>query len=260
MRLLYPSDPLDPRRPDENYQGEYDAARAAGIPCSLFSAEGFDAGEFHPTPRFDDGDQVLYRGWMLSPEDYARLCAAVNYNGATSVTSPEAYAHCHYLPNWYESCKEFTPETVILARDANFTAELAHLDWPRYFVKDYVKSLTTSRGSVAETPADVAEVVDQIEKFRGKIDGGICVRRFEQLLPETEERYFVIRGKAFGRDGVVPQMVHTLAAMVPSPFFAADVLSSRDGTLRLIELGDGQVSDRKKWTASQLVDVLRAGD
>jgi hypothetical protein len=195
---------------------------------------------------------------MLGTDQYSQLCQAISSKGAMPVTSPENYAYCHHLPNWYQSCKDFTPETVFLRRDSDFSAELSHLHWPRFFVKDFVKSLTTSRGSVAETPEQVAEVVDLIEQYRGKVEGGVCVRRFEALLPETEERYFVFAGQAYGRAGTVPPMVQLLAARVPSPFFTADVVSSKDGTLRLIELGDGQVSDRKQWSATRLVEVLGA--
>lgn len=258
IRFIYPSDPLDAKQPDENYVEEFAAAKAAGLSCSVFSVEDFEQGTFRPVPKLEDGDRVLYRGWMLGPAEYARLCDSIINKGATPVTSSEDYVRCHYLPNWYEACKELTPSTVFLARSADFASELASLNWPKYFVKDYVKSLTTARGSVADTPSQVAEVVDLIEKYRGKIDGGVCVRRFEELEPDTEERYFIVAGTAFGREGTVPDVVQDIASRVTSPFFTADIVRRRDGVLRLIELGDGQVSDRKQWPASRFVDVLRA--
>jgi len=44
----------------------------------------------------------------------------------------------------------------------------------------------------------------------------------------------------------VPKIVQTIAPRIDSPFFSVDVVLSTDGTPRLIELGDGQVSDRKQ--------------
>lgn len=258
IRLIYPCNPLDVRQPDENFAEEFFAARTAGLSCSVFSIEDLDRGAFRPAPRLEAGDRVLYRGWMLDPAGYGRLCESIAGAGAESVTSLDDYLRCHYLPNWYEVCRDLTPPTVFLARSADFASELTPLGWSRYFVKDYVKSLTTARGSVADTPAQVAEVVDLIEKFRGRIDGGVCVRRFEELDPDTEERYFIVDGTAFARDGTVPDIVQEVASRVASPFFSVDVVERKDGLLRLVELGDGQVSDRKQWSASRFVDVLSA--
>lgn len=258
IRLIYPCDPLDVKQPDESYAEEYFAARATGLMCSVFSFEDLERGVFRPAPRLDAGDRVLYRGWMLDPAGYGRLCELIARAGAESVISPEDYLRCHYLPSWYEACRDLTPPTVFLARTADFASELAPLGWPKYFVKDYVKSLTTARGSVADTPAQVVEVVDLIEKFRGRIDGGICVRRFEELDPDTEERYFVVAGTAFARDGNVPDIVQAVASRIASPFFSADVVKRKDGVLRLVELGDGQVSDRKKWSTSRFIEVVSA--
>lgn len=44
MQLLFPSNPFNRRMADEAYGDEYDAARAAGLACSLFSFEDFEAG------------------------------------------------------------------------------------------------------------------------------------------------------------------------------------------------------------------------
>jgi hypothetical protein len=35
-----------------------------------------------------------------------------------------------------------------------------------------------------------------------------------------------------------------------------DVAERSDGTLRIIELGDGQVSDRKHWPTARFVQML----
>ena len=258
MKFLYPSDPFDKKSPDEDYREEYEAALFAGLSCCLFSLEDFELGDFRPRPALETGASVLYRGWMLTPGKYSKLCDAIRGKGAGPLTSPEAYAHCHHLPNWYEICKEFTPQTVFLPRDTDFVQALSGLEWPGYFVKDYVKSLTTSRGSLASTPNDVAEVVGLIERHRGQIEGGVSVRRFESLAPDTEERFFVLHGEAYGRNHSAPDIVQRIADVIASPFFSADVVAATDGTLRLIELGDGQVSDRKQWPADRFVQILQA--
>lgn len=256
MRLLYPSNPFNNKRPDEEYEEEFDAANSIGLACSLFSLEDFNDGQFRPRPTLDEGDEVIYRGWMFSVDSYTQLVDAISATGARSLVSAADYRSCHHLPGWYEACKPWTPETIFLERDSDFTRALAELNWHAYFVKDYVKSLTTLVGSVAKDATEVAELVMLIEQYRGKIEGGICVRRFESLLPDTEERYFVLRGTAYARDGLVPDLVKDIAACIDSPFFSVDTVLSAEGSMRLIELGDGQVSDRKLWTAEAFAKML----
>lgn len=257
MRLLYPCDPFEKKKPDEAYEEEFNAAQAAGLACSLYSAEDFELGEFKPRPLLTEAEEVIYRGWMLTPEGYKQLHLAVEDKGAKMLTSADQYRLCHYLPEWYSLCEDVTPATVFLARNANFSSALANLGWQAYFVKDYVKSLTTSRGSVAKTVEEIEEIVALIEKYRGQVEGGVCIREFEDLRPETEERYFVFKRKAFARDGVVPEIVKLIAQRIDSPFFSVDIVLSGTGAPRLIELGDGQVSDRKKWPADRFVEVFR---
>jgi hypothetical protein len=70
MRILYPSDPSNPRAPDDPFAAEYEAARSVGLPLSLFSFEDFETGGFRARPSFGAGEQVLYRGWMLAADRY----------------------------------------------------------------------------------------------------------------------------------------------------------------------------------------------
>jgi hypothetical protein len=258
MRLLYPCDPFNKKEPDGAYAEEFFAARAIGMACSLYSAEDLESGEFKPRPLFAEHDEILYRGWMQTPNRYAELLEAIQRKGARAITSLAQYRLCHYLPEWYPHCRDFTPETIFVEKGADYAAAVANRHWRAFFVKDYVKSLTTNRGSIANSVGEIEEIVSMIGKFRGQVEGGVCIRQFEQLAPDTEDRYFVFRGKPYARNGLVPEIVQTIAARIDSPFFSVDVVLSTDGTPRLIELGDGQVSDRKKWPAALFVEIFRA--
>lgn len=256
MRLLYPSAPFDKKRPDEQYLEEYNTVVAAGLQAGLFSFEDFEAGTFKASVPFEPGDTVLYRGWMLTVDAYAALVKHLRDQGATAGTSPTQYRHCHHLPEWYPLLAACTSETVVLPSDANFDQALDGLQWPGYFIKDYVKSLNTGGGSLVETPAGIAPLVERMRKYRGQIEGGICVRQREQYLEETERRYFVLHGQAYGVTSEVPELVTECARLIDSPFFSVDVVFRSDGVLRVVELGDGQVSDRKEWPAERFAWML----
>jgi hypothetical protein len=66
----------------------------------------------------------------------------------------------------------------------------------------------------------------------------------------------VLNGIAYARDGIVPEVVQIIAARIRSPFFSVDIVLNSDGHPRLIELGDGQVSDKKKWLADRFAAIF----
>ncbi|MDC8756088.1 ATP-grasp domain-containing protein [Janthinobacterium fluminis] len=256
MHLLYPSDPYEKSQVDEAYVEELAAVAALGLSHSLFSFEDFESDKFNPKQALPVGADILYRGWMMTPEAYERLFNAVKSERAQLKTGVVEYRRCHYLPEWYSLCTDFTPETIVADSNADFVSLMEGKHWPAFFVKDYVKSLTTSRGSVAQSPDGIADVVSLIEKYRGAVEGGVCIRKFEDLVPETEERYFVMNGRACARDGDVPALVQEIAKRIRSPFYSVDTVLATTGELRLIELGDGQVSDRKKWSPERFAAML----
>ena len=255
-RVLAPAHPLRRGVADELVEDEVAALRALGVPVSLFAEDALEQGELRPRPALEPGDVVLYRGWMKTLPAYGVLASEATRLGASLLTSPEDYARCHHLPGWYEHCRDVTPETRFFAADADLEVELASLDWPAYFVKDFVKSLTTSRGSIAKSPSEAAEIARAIAATRGAIEGGLCVRRLERFVEETERRIFVAFGEPHAHDGVVPDVALVVASRITAPFATLDVVQNDAGTWRVVELGDGQVSDRKAWAAADLAAVI----
>ncbi len=256
MRILYPANPVNSKEADEPYQEEFSILRARGADCSLFDFDAIELNELKPRPGISTGDEVLYRGWMLDSDRYRKLAALVEARGGAPFTSHEQYLRCHHLPNWYESCAEFTAESVFFAFDEKLVDNVERLGWEQFFVKDFVKSNTTARGSIAATPGEVRDIAELIAKYRGEIEGGIAVRRVEQYDDATEVRYFVFNGKAYAPDSTVPDIVSSIAARVDAGFFSVDIIRRSDGELRLDEVGDGQVSDKKSWSESAFADML----
>jgi hypothetical protein len=191
---------------------------------------------------------------MLTTDEYARLVIAIEAADANAFISRQEYLAAHYLPNWYPLISEFTPVTRIYPAEADMAQELRQLNWGSYFVKDYVKSLKTSTGSVVREPAEIVKVLKDMMEYRGYIEGGICIRQIEDFVPETETRFFVIRGTPHASDpgAAIPDVVRCCAQRIPSKFFSVDVVRRLDGELRIVEIGDGQVSDLVGWSASRL--------
>ena len=258
MHFLYPSDPIQPRQPDEPFQDQANEMQRLGLGVSIVCLE--ELGETtcrirNPIP---SGATVVYRGWMLALTEYEKLLRLIYSHQASALISLETYLACHYLPNWYPLISELTAETRVFPIDCDLVAQLTSLGWEKFFIKDYVKSLKTSVGSVISKPQDITLVLAEMQKFRGKIEGGICVRRFEDFVPNSERRYFVIKGKPHAASGSVPELVLECARRISSPFFSVDVATRADGILRVVEIGDGQVSDLVGWESARFAELWKA--
>ncbi len=257
MQIIYPGDYFNANRVDETFEAECDSARKAGLKSVLLSSQSFHEGKIKFSGSFEPGQPVIWRGWMLKEKEYRALHDAVSNCGAEMWVSPEYYAACHYITGWYELCRDYTPETIFLKESDDFSKVTSALQWPAWFVKDYVKSLTTSRGSVARNAEEIQEILAGIKQFRGEIEGGVALRKFEQLKPDSERRYFSFNHKVFAADDVIPDVVQKIANDIKSPFFSIDMAESTAGDLRLIEIGDGQVSDIKEWDVQRFINMLR---
>jgi hypothetical protein len=77
----------------------------------------------------------------------------------------------------------------------------------------------------------VAAIVADMLRFRGSIEDGFCVRRVEGFLPEIERRSVVIDALPRATSGGVPWIVD------------AGVVLRAERELRIVEVGNGQVSD-----------------
>jgi ATP-grasp domain, R2K clade family 3 len=253
--FLFPSDYFHPDRVDENYRSEATAFRQAGFEIATIAIESSNLARIRP-PLISD-TCVIYRGWMLSKSDYRKLAIAVDESSANLYTSELDYFATHYLPGWYDLIADLTPETHIYDRDADLQAELTKLGWDRFFIKDYVKSLKTSGGSIISDPSEIDRLIIDMEKFRGTIEGGICVRRVEDFIPASEQRYFVINGQVFSADPIepIPSIAIECAARIKSRFFSIDTIYRRDGVKRIVEVGDGQVSGLVGWTTDLFVEI-----
>lgn len=253
MKFIFPSSYFNPKQVDEAYSEQVDCLRNIGFETSVISLEALVSGSSKINPIPEPGSELIYRGWMLSGDDYLLLVNAVKNTGAKLSISHEEYLSTHYLPNWYPLLRDLTPETHFFDIDDELEDGLSALGWSRFFIKDYVKSLKTSIGAIINEPAAIHLVIAEMQKFRGGIEGGICVRQVEDFIAETEQRYFVINGRSFAAspDEEIPDIVKECARRIDSKFFSVDIIERKDGCKRIVEIGDGQVSGLVGWTADR---------
>jgi len=132
--------------PDEMFADQHAALAAAGFSSSFVSDAVFANGR--PLINVPGGTAVVYRGWMVNSSEYQSLVRAIDQCGTAPFIDHAEYLATHHLPSWYTLLADLTPETRVFPADADIANELRRLDWNAYFIKDFVKSLKTSRGAI----------------------------------------------------------------------------------------------------------------
>jgi hypothetical protein len=262
---------LHPRGPDEHFGPEATLAAGLGAPIALIDHDALTRGETdRAIARVRTGlGEAWYRGWMLTGDQYAELHRGLAERGVHLTTSPEQYRSAHELPGWYGTFAALTPASrwiPLPAGESPSTEALlgvaGELPSGPGMVKDYVKSRKSEPeafaiGDIADMDAvrKVAECF--IERQGSSLSGGLVIRSFEDFVGSpgraVEARVWWVRGKPVligphpdDPEVVVEPDLTGVAEAVEAlgcPFVTTDLAQHADGRWRVVEVGDGQVSD-----------------
>ncbi|RMI39473.1 ATP-grasp domain-containing protein [Streptomyces triticirhizae] len=285
-QVLFPCDPLNPRRTDGHFAAEARAVRERGGTVALIDHDALLAGDAAgAVARVPRGlGAARYRGWMIPVDDYAALDAALAARGAGLLTTPDQYRSAHQLPGWYGAFAARTPASRWLActpgevpAEAELTRLAAELPSGPGIVKDWVKSRKHEWDTACYVPdlrdsAGLRRVVAELVALQGEfLAGGVVLRAFETFTgPEVrvwwrdgEPRLFTPHPDA--DDVSVPAVPASVLDQLGSsvrtlgcPFVTTDVALRSDGVWRVIEVGDAQVSDRHPAVAPEDLSALLA--
>lgn len=263
--LLVPRDLLNDRRADQHFAPEADAAVGLGLGVHLVDHDAIVSGDIETAVSgiSGTGNELVYRGWMIPPTRYQLLGEALHARGLELRTSPDHFAGAHHLPNWYDRVADVTAESVwTVGPDLDQLIVLAdRLAEGPAVLKDYSKSEKHAWDEAMFIPelSDHDRVLAVARRFlelrAESFDTGFVLRRFESWEP-SEWRTWWVDGDCVAvtahpdTPGVLPDDLD-IGALRPSitslglPFLSVDLaISSSTGGLRIVEIGDGQVSDR----------------
>jgi len=272
--VLFCADPLNPRRVDDHFAAQADAVRAAGGTVGLIDHDALTRGDADAAVRrLPSGlGPVWYRGWMVDADRYGDLASALADKDGELVVPQEFYRRAHELPGWYGTFANLTPRSVWMASPAGVVpppARLAELVAPLLdttggarrsaVVKDFVKSRKHEWHeacfvpSLDETDELHAVVARMVELQEDSLAGGIVVRAFEAFDRDGEARVWWLDGEPVlvTPHPDTPDLprepdlsgVATPVRALGCRFVTTDLARRTDGTWRVVEVGDGQVSD-----------------
>jgi hypothetical protein len=211
----------------------------------------------------------LYRGWMLTEEEYTSLHEAVADRGEELVVDPESFAEATYAPSYLPLLGDHTPPARWTEGESIEEAwEVAQeLGAPPWVVKDHVKSAKEEWHRACFVPEgatyeDFAAVCERLRELRGdRFERGFVVKKYVELatLPgwtaerrrvPDEHRLVFWEGRLVAHapyhdvDATLddPGRFAFLGRALSSPFFTADVARLATGGYTVIEINDGGCS------------------
>jgi len=272
LTVLFCTDPLTPGRVDAHFAAQAATVRDLGGTVALIDHDALLAGDaplsVRKVPR--DAGPVWYRGWMIPSASYDDLSQALTDRGAPLHVTPDRYRTAHELPGWYATFEAVTPQSVWTPwkpgeepSQAQIAEWLAPLGSGPAIVKDYVKSRKHEWAEACFIPdaTDIEHattvIARMIELQEDTLQGGVVLRRFENY-EQADGR--TVEARVWWVDGE-PALVSAhpdTPERAPEPdltaivllvrklgcrFITTDVARRDDGVWRVVEVGDGQVSD-----------------
>ncbi len=288
INFIFCNHPLYQRRVDEDYEEEY---QAAGLKhsCVLFSYEDMQDGKLSLFGE-DISGLTVYRGWMMKPEMYKAFYEALEQRGIMLINTPEEYNRYHLLPGWYSDFQNDTIESI-WANTSNLedAINLSKGKEGAYIVKDFVKSRKHEWydacyiNNICDKDSVSKVIGNFIRRQDDSLVGGIVLRRFERLkqigfhensrMPLSEEyRVFIYAGRILAIDDYWTDKhnvklsedeytwIKTIAERVKSNFVTVDLARKEDGSLVIMEFGDGQVSGLQQLEADSFYRTFDGQD
>ncbi len=260
--ILYPSSYFDINKVDEDLKTEYEAAKETGLfETVLFGYDRFiQEGKLTLSRPIEKNTKVIYRGWMMKPEQYRVFYEGLKALHIELITPPSAYEKMHVFPNIYQTFGDDTAKMMVFPLHEQIDVEVLKKNFDRFMVKDYVKSVKGTSfpkyfdGSISQEEFD--KWMEVFYEYRGDLlTGGICIKEYFDLKKydgrTNEYRVFYINNDivTVSRNSaqasfapVVPMALVEKYSDLDSPYYTVDFAELEDGSWRVIEAGDGSVS------------------
>lgn len=260
--ILFPSSYFNDKEVDGDLRSEYNAVLGTGsFDVVIFSYDKwFNEERLCLNKQADNMTMAIYRGWMMKPEMYKDFYEQLLSENIRLITSPDEYSLFHMFPNIYPQLAKDTAQMLIYPDVESVDLDEVKKRFARFMVKDFVKSVKGTAfpqyfdSSITES--EFREYMEMFLKYRGGLyTGGVCIKEFLSLkrygTKTNEYRVFYANHNAVsisrnsGQDNYVPTPPQELIekySSLESPYYTIDYAELEDGSWKIIEAGDGQVS------------------
>lgn len=260
--ILLPCEFFEINHVDSCYQNEFDAlVKSNQFEIYFYDYDTFvSEGILKLNKRPNEMTSTFLRGWMLNDKNYEIFYNKLLDRNIKLITTPQEYCNMHLFPNVYEYIKEDTPKTLVYPEGCDVDLSQIKSCFKKFLIKDYVKS---EKGTDFPTFFDNSISDDEFNRwlkifkeYRANLfTGGFCIKEFVDLKKygncTNEWRVFYMNKNivSVSKNSLQPDYVNNVPneliekyKNLPSPFYTVDYAELEDGTWKILEAGDGQVS------------------
>lgn len=207
-----------------------------------------------------DNENVLYRGWMMKPNQYELFYKECQKQGLSLIIDPIQYKNFHIYPNIYPYIKKDAAPIMTFSLNEKINVSTVYQRLGPFMIKDFVKSVKgTDFPKFFDEKTSQNEFDNWMQKFRQYrgllLTGGIVCKKYYNLKlynnKQNEYRVFYGNGNIISicensnQSGITKKPPDSLIlkyANLPSAFYTVDYAELSDDSWIIIEAGDGQVS------------------
>lgn len=277
--FIYPEDYFTPGAPDEEFAQEYKVARELGFEVAFYNQETLIPKNILPEFNY------IYRGWMLSPDEYKKLNNYIQNRFAIMLVSVSDYTCTHFYSDAFKRLNSLMPYTTHYLSDTPVEAivEAVRADGGYtsgvFFVKDSVKSVKGKpEVTIAKNINMLGETLNNFINEQGSfLSDEILVKDFVELDKTVPEMRLWFSNR-FKEAKVVSSVHPDFKSMKPveidktfldkiinifnedaprNSFITIDIAKTVAGGWVIIEIGNGQVSGFIKDDLKSIYNVYK---
>lgn len=277
--FIYPEDYFTPGTPDEEFAQEYNIARELGFEVAFYNQETLIPKNILPEFNY------IYRGWMLSPDEYRKLNNYIQNRFAIMLVSPSDYTSTHFYSDAFNRLNSLMPYTTHYLSDTPVEAivEAVRTDENyssgMFFVKDSVKSVKGNpQVTIAENINLLGTTLNNFINEQGSfLSDEILVKDFIELDKTVPEMRLWFSNR-FKETKAISSVHPDFKSMEPTEidkafldsvinifsedaprnsFITIDIAKTITGGWVIIEIGNGQVSGFIKDDLKSIYNVYK---
>lgn len=265
MIVAYPASQFRNKRVDEFFENEYKQT------SNVFDTILIDQDTFSITKNKElvDGEIVLYRGWIITQEQYDCINSEIKRLGGKLAVSPEEYRFTQFnrdgfgYNGWTDVLNDFTPKTIRVDYDQEIDLDYisSQLTFP-LIVKGSSKSVKDDweNSMFIKDVDDFWRVIGNYKNHVSKSeDNMIMLREFENFVPDEEYRLWFYQGELqkseihplfngeynqliIGKSSDIINAVKSFAVNNNVQLITVDIVKDTQDNVRIVECGSGMVS------------------
>lgn len=232
FQIVYASDKSNPDEVHPYFKDEFEAMRNVGIVVG--------------TKPFDRSERLMYRGTTISEKE--------NYpNDSRYIHTPDINYNYLYLSAYYPLIADLSIETHFYEElDNNVLQLLKDNNWKKVFIKKDHRALEHIDENKSVYPGtSFEEMIKLYDEMN--VNGKFAIRKYIErpgLFFENELRYWILNGKVYRKDHIVPDIVMEAVKRLNTmggKYYTIDATPEF-----IIEVNPGESSDRHAENSAEL--------